>query len=107
MTHYYKYIMSCTLWFFTKLFKYLKWILWARNLFFIYSIYGPFAKLTAHHTKIHDTILSFILLFICLSTYLKCNFTKVKYFSVALWEEKVQREAGANHQLCHLKDIYR
>ena len=68
------------------------------NLFFIYSIYGPFARLTAHHTKIHDTILSFILLFICLSTYLKCNFTKVKFFWWLCGKKKVKQEAGANHR---------
>jgi len=41
MTHYYKYIMSCILWFFTQLFKYLKWILWAR----IYSSFIQFMVL--------------------------------------------------------------
>ena len=38
-----------------------------QNLFFNYSIYSPFVKLTAHHSTMHHSILY---LFYCLSLYL-------------------------------------
>ncbi len=58
-----------------------------QNLFFIYSIYGPFARLTAH------------LLFYYLSVFyvFKKEFIKVKFFWWLCGKKTVKQEAGANH----------